>query len=397
MIEFRQKVFFLNAIMAAGTVIGIGQASSQMKQTEEHMRQEKQLEKSRQRFEKKQQEEQLKAQKEQQEKQLQLQREQMKQQRELQREGNTMAAVAPSSSDIQSMAEKGFSMVEFKRKKFGAVWNWQNIKGLAKDTGSILKDNKHHWGKMAAAGLAMGVGSFVVNRAISNDMKKSGINLDQMRRDTEQQSQQNPNFQKTYSAIPQFLSKAGNKMSSIWKSAKKNGYNKEILIGAGFPVVMAVPTVMGYMGEKKQLQDQYGQQNQIPQVSQQQRQYGIGSWIAQKGRGLVNATKPIREHPGQTVLGFISQLSMGGGHKAAEGAARDFVNQGAKSGNVLTQKVGNFLTNHKKTAIAATIPVGLTTTSALWEGGEKLAKKVGGTVDKNAYTYENWKEKQIEE
>ena len=389
MIEFRQKEFFvgtaINGVMAAGTVIGIGQTASQMKQTEEQMRQEKQLEKSRQRFEKKQQEEQLKAQKEQQEKQLQLQREQMKQQRELQREGNTMAALAPSSSDIQSMAEKGFSMIEFKRKSFGD-WNWENIKGLAKDTGKIIAtDGKHHFGKMAVAGLVTGAGGYLVNKAISSDMQKSGIDLNKMQQNTNDQGTP----QKTYSAVPQVLANVGNKASRVWKSAKKNGYGGEIAMGLGFTGLMAIPTVMGYVGEKQQLKQQYGNQPQ-QNNNVQQRQYGIGSWLAK-------TTAPFRAHPGQTILGFLSQLTMGGGHKAAEGAARSFQNQGARSGNVLTQKVGNFLANHKKTAIAATIPVGLATTSLLWEGGEKLAKGIGEKVDKNAYTYENWKNKQIGE
>lgn len=398
MVKYKQKVFFaplallgggssvMGALSVGTSAYGIKQMNSQLQQGEQQMRLQRQLQQQQQRFDRQQQARELKAQQEMQKRQLEAQEKQNKLQKELQAQKNTMSSLAPTDSEIQEMAEKGFSMIEFKRKNFGSVWNWQNIKGLVKDTGEILKkdDNKHHFGKMAVAGLAMGAGSYAVNKAISNDMKNSGISLEQMRKDIK--PQQTQDVQKTYSSLPQAISKVGNKISNTWKLAKKHGYDNELLIGAGFTGAMAIPTVIGYKNEKEQLKNLYGnQQTQLPQ----QRQYGIGTWLAKK-------TAPIRTHPGQTILGFISHLAMGGGHKAAENAARSYVNQGAKSGNVLTQKVGNFLTNNKKTAIAATIPVGLGTTALLWEGGEKVAKGIGKTIDKDAYTYENWQGQQIQ-
>ena len=108
------------------------------------------------------------------------------------------------------------------------------------------------------------------------------------------------------------------------------------------------------------------------------------------------ATDAIK-HPLRTVLSGADKavrLSGQGGSKSAKELTENIRKQGEISGNKGTQKVADFLGNHKTIAVAGSLGVGsLVFKPFTW--GDKVVRGGAKAVDKNAFAYENRNQEEV--
>ena len=320
-------------------------------------------------------------------------REQKKQNERMAEAMNKIAENSKNNPQVAQQAASQVSQVMMSQREFAriglggigkAVKNskfLKNAKGLGKDLWTITKENKTELIGGTLAGGAMAGAGYLTDRAIQADMKKSGIPL---------QKQE----QRSYAAIGSImggLKKAG---KTIWEAAKKR---KGMI--AGMAVLGSAPTALGYIAEKQQLKDQLGHTQQKT-YSLKLKTFGKFGFIGKAAKGLAGKVKGVKnwqiwKTPGQTTLGFLSNMSMGGGRKGVSGFGKRLEELGEKSGSEWSKKAGRFIQTHPKTALAASIPVGMGIMSATWDTGDKLVRKGAEAVDKNAYAYQKSKEEQI--
>lgn len=359
MIKFRQKIFFvgalLNTAMIGSTVAGLKQGSEQMKQAEaqaeEAAIQNKQLVKA------------------------------------LNKVADNAAKNPQAATEAAQLVgqQKVFAKVNLGGLK--NAWNtvknsqtFKNTTGLVKDLGTVAYENKGVvLGGIATGGVLSGA-SYLTDRAIQKDMKRSGIPVPK-----------NEKKQKNYAQVPSsLLSKESMKKigSKVWGGIKKH---KGTMITMG--VLGSAPTALGYLAEKKQLKDQ------IASTQPKQKTYAIPLWknipgYVKKAREAWKNAQ-IRKTPGQTTLGFLSNVAGGGGRKGVQKFGQRLQELGKKNGSKYTEKLGNFIIEKPKTALVASIPVGGAVTFGAWGLGEKAVKKTAEALDDNAYAYQNSKEQQI--
>lgn len=236
--------------------------------------------------------------------------------------------------------------------------------GFVKDIGVLAKQNWKPMAKTAInwGGIAAGTG-YVTDKLITRDAKKIGLM-------PENPNVSQPSQQRQY-GVGSVLGRVGN-------------YVKNNKMAVGLGVVSGVTPAIGYLGQRKAYLNatREPQQTAVPISSvDQQKQFGnIGNFIrtgAQKGLGLI---KGMVYNP--------------------EGAAeytKQVVNIGKNSKNPYTKAVGDFMTNHK---VITGTAVGLGSWEAmgvLGGAGDKITRKALGTVDKNAYQYQNLQNQQIQQ
>lgn len=104
------------------------------------------------------------------------------------------------------------------------------------------------------------------------------------------------------------------------------------------------------------------------------------------------------KHPLRTVLSGADKairLSGQGGSKSAKELTENIRKQGQISGNKGTEKVANFLGNHKTIAVAGSLGVGsLVFKPFTW--GDKVVRGGAKAVDKNAFAYENRNQEEVQ-
>lgn len=290
---------------------------------------------------------------------------------------------AQQAADV--MGQKQFARINLGgiKKTFETIKNsktGKNAIGFAKDIGGYIKSNRDELLGGTMAGGALAASSYITDRAIQHDMKKNGIPLQK-------------NYANVSGSILSGLKKAGRATLDAAKNRKGTI--------ATMAVLGSAPTALGYMAEKQQLKDQ------IESTSPIQKTYTIklksignmfgkaGKWI--KGKAIKAKTKwensPLRNTPGQTILGTISNLSGGGGRKGVEDFANTMIN--SKSGSEWSKTVGGLAKKYPKTALATSIPIGVGTMAVTWDAGEKLVRKTAKAADDNAYAYQESKEQQI--
>lgn len=339
MIRFRQKDFFLPAVMpiintvgSAAMVGGLFQGAKQMKQANEQAQQAEE------------------------------------QNRELTRALNKIAKNAKDNPQVSQQVNDVLSQRQFARLDFSKILksvknskSMKNATGLVKDVGGIINENRNHLIGGVLAGGALGASSYLTDKAIQSDMKRSGIPL-----------------QKTYAISGKSILSGIKKSGRILGDAVKN--NKKTMLGMA--VLGSAPTALGYVAEKNEFKDQMN--------STQQKMYSIGR--------VLNSVKnaQIWKTPGKTILGGISNLSGGGGRKGVENFGKNLYNRGIKSGSKWSQNVGKFIMKNPKTSLGASIPVGLGIMAGTWDTGEKIVRKGAEAIDKNAYAYQKSKEQEIQ-
>lgn len=380
MIKFRQKIFFAplaalgggSALMGAfnvgSTALGVGgmvQAHSQGKQQEEMNEQN------------------LKAQ----EQQARQMEEQMKAQNKALQAIADNAAKNPHAAqqtlDIMSM--KSYSNNAMRRnskgvrlKLFGVPY--KNYLSAAKEAGNILfKNYKGTFTDMALMGVGTVGGSYLVDRYIQSDKAKKNDAVVGTRAWEKQQRARQSSYSET-------------KTKEISGSGVLKKYGGSVLGGAAFSVFPLISYKISEGSKKNQVNstNTIHQETSHNPVTLGQRAYAAP---ASKGffGNLSNMWGNFKKHPGQSVLGFINQLNMGGGHKKSFEVAKQFQN----SNNKLVKQAGNWLQKHPKTLIAATTVPAAIAMSGGMSLGEKPTKAILKSVDRDAFAYERSQEQLV--
>lgn len=398
-----------------------------------------------------------------------LQNQQLREQRRLQnqqiqamnkRTQDTIKALNEVSKNNPAIAAAaaGKQLAAIQQQQFAIPASLSNmaktVRGTAKDLAITAKNLGAH--KKLASGLAMGAtaggASYLVDKAVQADAKRSGIDLG------ETESDQKDNAKKlgkaALTAGGTALAVLGAKKGYLGKTLQ-GGVNKYItrenatkvgrtlknavkeqfvdtnklkeaktigdkvksingtglLITGGFASLPAIT----YATNKKAMKDQVGQ-------SEQQKSYGVPAFAKNiantwKNSGARQKFEPMiknlsnrkksptpnnpnhasfREAPVRNILGKISSWSGGGGQEGTAKFTEELAKQAEKSGNTGTAKVAKFLGDNKTLAVGGSIAVG----SAMLKPfvyGEKAVKTVAGTVDKNSMRYEKSQNKTVEQ
>lgn len=368
MIKFRQKDFIaflpalVNGAMIGGTALSIKQGSDQAKQ--------------------------------------------MKEQAEVQEEQNREITSAlnriAKNADKNPLAAKQAAAV-MEQKQYAAINRGtikgisefaKNAKGFGKDLGKVIWKRKNTLIGGVMAGGTLAGSSYLADKFVQKDMKKSGMTL----------PRQQVIQQKQYTSVGGILKATGKTLKG---AAKKN----KLLIGS-MAAFGALPVVTGYAANKQQLKDQinatqeqpkqrsYSIMNLVKGVGKSLRTRGraVGQSVTKTGQSMKKGWNNFKSHPGQSSLGWISNnIAFAGGRKGVAKFGQDLSKQGIKSGNKFTKAAGDFIQTHPKTALAASIPVGLGTMSLTWDKGEKLTKKGLKKLDKNAYAYQDSQNQEVQQ
>ena len=361
MIKFRQKEYVLpaalltvgkgalGALNAAGNVAAIGgiaQGAQQMKQAEEQAE------------------------------------EQAAQNRKITKALNNIAENAKNNPQAAQQAADVISQKQFAKIKLGSLANNKTVKnaiGLGKDVGKIAWKNRRDLAGGLLAGAALSGASYITDKAIQYDMKKSGIPLPPKKEQRE--------YSLNKESIMKGIKFAGRELKQTAKNNKK-------MIGS-MALLGSAPTALGYIAEKKEIKDQIN--STVPPAKE--RTYSFKSSVISSFGKLKNkiAAAPIFHNTGEKILGGISSISGGGGRKGVYKFGHQLNRYGKHSGSEWSQKAGKFIMDHPKTALVGSIPVGVGIMAATWDTGEKLVRKGMKKLDKNAYAYQESKEEEIPE
>ena len=360
---------------------------------------------------------------------------------------NPAVAGAAAGQQMGIMQQKGYAISADSVSKIAKA-----AKGSLKDLAIVGKKMGAH--KKLATGLAMGAtaagASYLVDKAIQADAKRSGIDLG----NTEDTRKENgKKLGKAALAVGgTALAVLGAKKGAFGKSIQgtankyltktnaskigktvKNAFAErfydpkkmaaattfkdkvkavngiELGLTAGFAAMPAI----GYAVNKKAMKEQ-------AQASEQQREYaapamanlskaatsfgkaiktgagkvvkGLEPMIKKVGMGSKSpaAKKGVatfKEAPVRNILGKVSSFMGGGGQEGTAKFTEELAKQAKKSGNKGTAKAAEFLDKHKTLAVGGSIAVG----SMMFKPfglGEKAVKATTGAIDKNAMRYE---------
>lgn len=138
----------------------------------------------------------------------------------------------------------------------------------------------------------------------------------------------------------------------------------------------------GYIADKAIQSDMAKNGQGFPE--QKEKGYSAYSAI---GRRVVSGFKKAPEK----ILGGLSSFSGGGGKKGVE----SFGNFMKGSSSKTSQRIGDWVVNHPKTSMAASIPIGLAVTGATFDKAQKLSDKTIRKIDKDAFKYSDSKLQEI--
>lgn len=382
MIKYRQKEFFVGAALSA---LSVGSELLGLKQSHDQAEQAKD------------------------------QAEQMEDHNELLREQNRkLDRIAERAKSNPDQAMSAVNSLDQSQKQFGlpasVLRNVVKVKNAATNIGNSAVGLAKNIGKAGGAtfgsgmasnvatGAVMGLAGYAGGKFIQHNMKKNGLDTDE-----------NGNLvqQKSYSA----LTGVSNMGKSFGKMVGGNLKKKSTWIMSGG--LTAVPMVMGYMSDKKQMNDQVAATQ--PQGQPQEKSYaavkpGILSNITEAAKSL----KPgwwdfskFKAHPAQTLSGFAANVGSFGmmGTKQVQkfGKRLEELGKGGTLGrgitgtkNDATVKVGQFIQNHKTAANLGAIGVGAGLTKLTWDGSQAAVKKVGKTLDPGAYKYQDAQDRKVQ-
>lgn len=272
--------------------------------------------------------------------------------------------IAKSASNNPQAAQQAAEVMG--QKQFAAINPsfMRNAKGFAKDIGKLTLKRKDHLIGGVLAGGAMAGASYAADKAVQADMKKSGIPL--------------PPKQKSYAAVGSVMGGLKTAGKTLGGAVKKNKGMIGMMAGMG-----ALPVGLDYMADKKEMKDQ---------MKATQRTYAATGWI----KGLKSGFRTFKSHPGQSILGGISNLAGGGGTKGVQKFGKQLEAAGRKSGSEWSKKGGQFIQKNPKTALGGSILVGAGTISATWGQGEKGVNKLARKVDNNAFRYQDSKNHEVQ-
>ena len=437
MIVFKQKIYIAPLVAALGKdllvqgAVGLGTTALGNKaaanQAEEQMQEQRRLQKQ-----------QLKAQAQQNQKMM-----------------DTLKQVAQTNPNVAGAAAGQMMQQQFAIPA-SALRGLVTAKGAVKDLAVVSKQMGAH--KTIARGLAMGAtaagASYLVDKAIQADAKRSGIDLGPTEDTRKEHGKKlakaaglataaglaiagakkgylgnglktaadkvinKSNLQKAGKTVKgafkeQFVN------TKAWDNAKglKNKAKAVNVGGLAMTAGFAALPAISYAGTKKAMKDQakqseeaertYSVKIKTPNLKNIKVPKNIKGFFQKKIRpALQKSTLPkptssqpvasFKEAPVRKVLGGISSFLGGGGQQGTAEFTSKLSAQGAKSGNKLTQGAANFLDKHKTLAVGGSIAVGSLMMKP-WEIGSKTVNNITGAVDKNAMRYEKSQNKQVEE
>lgn len=323
-------------------------------------------------------------------------------------------------------------------------------KGSIKDFAAVGKQMGAH--KHLATSFAIGsvaaAGSYLTDKAIQADAKRSGIDLGESDNNGRKESLKKIGkaagvvgtaalatlgakkgmFGKSIQgSANKYLTKANaGKVGNTVKNAFKNQFvNTDKFKAAttfkdkvksingtsiGITGGLAALPAISYMTNKKALKEQSDATRQAKE--EQQRSYAainintmkteVGNFFKNRAASIKNSYKGIKtsfnnfkKMPVRNTLGGISSFLGGGGKEGTAKFTEALKQRGATSGNKLTQGAADFLGKHKTLAVAGSIGVGLAAMKP-FELGHSAVKTATKAIDKNATRYEDSTNKTVE-
>lgn len=256
----------------------------------------------------------------------------------------------------QVLQQRGYSSIGSILKGVG-----KNAAGFGKDMGKLVANHKKSLIVGTASGATLGASSYLTDKAIQADQKKSE--------------------QKEYSA--------GSVLKSIGKGAWNN---KGKLI---FPAAIGALPAIGYVTDKKIKSDMANEVSSAT-ATNKEKKFSIPVSLLRPLAGMRKGLRTFKSHPGQSILGGVSNITGGGGTKGVKNIGKEISDIGEKSGNAWTKSLGKGIQKNTKTALVASVPVGLGIMGATWGTGEKVVNKTARAADKNAFKYQDSQNQQIQ-
>lgn len=281
-----------------------------------------------------------------------------------------------SPEKVASVVDRNFSSILSERRygfnMSGVTTAMRDIWRSGKSAG-VGKGLKSNFGfGLATAGTAYGV-----NKIISHDIKKSGLDVDETGNLIQKQ--------KAYAdPIPQ---QAG---VQTGKKATKSIFSK-LKSKAGMPLMMGAieaPRAMNYFAEKRAFKDQIAgtQEMQPEQPQPQQRAYAFNMSSLAKGWNT------FKSHKMRTITGGLLNFGSFGVFNTKK--VQTMAGKLAKKGNTeFSRNLGKWAQNHQTLANTALLAPGIGMGTGAFALGEKAIKKPMKAIDPNAYKYQEAKDK----
>jgi hypothetical protein len=291
--------------------------------------------------------------------------------------------VVQGITKVANKAATSKAWTKFKGSKTGS-----NILGFGKDLIEVGKKrgSAQKIADMTAMGATMAGGSYLVDKAIQADAKKSGIPIESGQ----------PREKKKSGVVKKAILGTGTAAGTLLL-ARKGKLNAQTfkkggkMLGEGFknqfrlkdpntgkknilgPVLtLGIPAMTGvsYLTQKKQMKDQ---------IEQSERQYSKSAFVRNLGKRLSNAGKKIIDAPA-ALMGF--------GKSGRQQLSNQFKSVGINSGNPITMKVSK-LVNPKNALLGTAAGIGIGSLAFKpFDLGDKAVRKPLEKVDKKAYGYE---------
>lgn len=237
---------------------------------------------------------------------------------------------------------------------------------------------------LGSAGLATGLASYGLDKAITHDARKNGI---MPAKNTT--TPNNSNTQQRSYSVASIVSKGAEYAK---KGIKYAGSKQNLKTAAGWAVPIVGFTGLGYLANRQQMKEQGAAQNST--ISQEQRSYSVmgnvGKVIAGKWRSATKNWKGM-----QTITGFLSNTASFGkfGRREVQ-AFGDRLRQSDKG--AWANKLGNFIKKNPNAANLGAAGIGTAVIGGAMNTGEKLVKKTAEKFDKDAYAYEKFKNQPVQ-
>lgn len=260
----------------------------------------------------------------------------------------------------------------------------KNIFGLIKEVPKRYKTDKYIYrtkrtstglgkvGKtlidLGSSGAAIAGTGYVVDKIITRDARKTGM-MPKKEADSE----------KNFSAAGTYVKK-GIKYAVSKKNLKNVGGSALFVAGLSLP---------GYLINKKQYKDQIKSHEGIDQ-----KEYSVNSVLKNiKRKAMKNA---FLRHPGQTITGGLSNLMSFGKFGRKEIKAYGKRLQGKDNG-IYAKKLGKYIVEHPNQANLGGALIGAGIVGTAFTTGDKIIRNTVKHLDEDAYAYENYKNKPVEE
>ncbi len=370
---------------------------------------------------------------------------------------------------------------EAKQTQYSAV---KEGAGFAKNIGTIAKGRGLHkvLAGAAVAGAVSGTGSYLVDKAIQRDAKKSGILKIEKPEPTEEEKaakkkkrnrklilaggtaaalvgggiaakkgvlgkdMQDIASKVTTKAIKNKAKSGARTVKEATKDYfapvnKETGKRKPDTLNLALTGLSTLAPVAMYAQKKKQLKDQIKQSEAEDNTEEREQEktyskkiklnldtkkirkgldkaaeMGEGQFFRGRSKGTYEGTGPdmalrartsklyapkgrterykvktwwgkFKKKPGETLLDTLSYRTGGGGKKGVRGFGEDLEKLGKNTGNQTSQKVGKFIKEHPKTAMAGSAVIGFGVIRKARNKVSGAASKAIEKVDPNAYAY----------